>query len=269
MDPKPRSRSPRRSRLPRTRGDGPWQHCARVAFVGAPPHPRGWTPFSLDPDLASSGSPAPAGMDLSLHSSLLRSSRLPRTRGDGPAAQSQEDAILQAPPHPRGWTLRHGGCAKGAGGSPAPAGMDLRTGRTESSLSGLPRTRGDGPAVTGALSAAGLAPPHPRGWTPTGGASIWQTSGSPAPAGMDPEGVSEALGRQRLPRTRGDGPPAMLAAAPAAGAPPHPRGWTSAPSGCDWRSDGSPAPAGMDPKPWRHSHRIVRLPRTRGDGPHP
>ena len=35
-----------------------------------------------------------------------RDRRLPRTRGDGPDALDALDALLQAPPHTRGWTRR-------------------------------------------------------------------------------------------------------------------------------------------------------------------
>ena len=48
----------------------------------------------------------------------------------------------------------------------------------------------------------------------------------PAHAGMDPTSPSRPPPSGGLPRTRGDGPPLIIAKAPDAPAPPHTRGWT-------------------------------------------
>ena len=84
MDRSPTQRSQRRSRFPRTGGDGPlyaewWFH--RGEF---PPHGRGWTRGSeavIEPVLVS---PARAGMDLALVGGFLLALSFPRTGGDGP-----------------------------------------------------------------------------------------------------------------------------------------------------------------------------------------
>ncbi len=131
----------------------------------------------------------------------------------------------------------------------------------------LPRTRGDGPPRNGQGSHSRRAPPHPRGWTLRAMDGCCGCAGSPAPAGMDPGCAQRLPPDDRLPRTRGDGPNFRAYSHLDIRAPPHPRGWTHAYSNPQGDSDGSPAPAGMDPPPDRRHHRTRRLPRTRGDGP--
>ena len=94
-----------RTRLPRTRGDGP----------GGP----------VRPPHRGSGFPAHAGMDRTPGMASIVSLRLPRTRGDGPGGPVR-------PPH-RG------------SGFPAHAGMDRTPGMASIVSLRLPRTRGDGP----------------------------------------------------------------------------------------------------------------------------
>ena len=50
-------------------------------------------------------------------------------------------------------------------------------------------------------------------------------------------------------------------------APPHTRGWTRGRRALPEPAEGSPAHAGMDPRPLPARKRASRLPRTRGDGP--
>ena len=95
--------------LPRTRGDGPWQHCARMAWCGASPHTRGWTPRRRDRLGRGCGFPAHAGMDPSRAPACPGSRRLPRTRGDGPCRKSPPVPCWKASPHTRGWTPTAGG----------------------------------------------------------------------------------------------------------------------------------------------------------------
>ncbi len=52
------------------------------------------------------------------------------------------------------------------------------------------------------------APPPTRGWTLLARAWHLHTAGSPAHAGMDPWRAGTPTRRNRLPRPRGDGPPA-------------------------------------------------------------
>ena len=176
-----------------------------------------------------------------------RSGRLPRTRGDGPATDHARPASAPASPHTRGWTLPGPRSAHRGAGFPAHAGMDPAYPLPERPAAGLPRTRGDGPAI-GSLTAT-------RG------------TGFPAHAGMDPTGGRSGWVRLRLPRTRGDGPAGECVSGPGMGASPHTRGWTPAQPPPSPLPAGFPAHAGMDPYGPVAKNAGLRLPRTRGDGP--
>ncbi len=287
MDPRIRSRSRPAAWLPRTRGDGPEPRDRPQLHHWAPPHPRGWTryrryrhmachgspaPAGMDPRCSSRsppsvGSPAPAGMDPFLRSQRRARVWLPRTRGDGPEISRGGKVVPRAPPHPRGWTRLHDRERQGHRGSPAPAGMDPRYGDPAERPGGLPRTRGDGPLTSLHQGCRRPAPPHPRGWTRVDLARPGASSGSPAPAGMDPRTGAPFRSARRLPRTRGDGPHQGAAETAERGAPPHPRGWTGLQGRPICLRQGSPAPAGMDPRSSRSPRPVSRLPRTRGDGP--
>ena len=92
------------------------------------------------------------------------------------------------------------------------------------------------------------APPHPRGSTPGAGRTAPCATGSPAPAGIDPD-----LRDCRASDCNGSPAPAgidpSMPASPTALAP------------------GSPAPAGIDPHRATLTRDARRLPRTRGDRP--
>ena len=84
MDPR-RSCGPCSCRgLPRTRGDGPFISLLNTDVDPASPHTRGWTRHGCDTGRRPSGFPAHAGMDRRVLADMGVSSRLPRTRGDGP-----------------------------------------------------------------------------------------------------------------------------------------------------------------------------------------
>ena len=91
--------------------------------------------------------------------------------------------------------------------------------------------------------------------------------GSPASAGMVPSNTQNLNYQYGFPRQRGDGPErrCLLEAAP--GVPPPARGW----SRHRWRYRlqrlGSPASAGMVPRPASRQSSGSRFPRQRGDGP--
>ena len=126
MDPPSSRGATPRSWLPRTRGDGP------------PRLPR--------PDPASAGFPAHAGMDPHFSGPGRPAVGLPRTRGDGPLGDDGVAVAAQASPHTRGWTRFGRSIRRVPKGFPAHAGMDPRRAAKPSCSSGLPRTRGDGPA---------------------------------------------------------------------------------------------------------------------------
>ena len=186
MDPPARPRTSPRSRLPRTRGDGPrWCRWA-LGVIRASPHTRGWTRPALQGVHRDLGFPAHAGMDPSAIRASASSRWLPRTRGDGPGSPPGLAAAIAASPHTRGWT-RHvtAGRARDAG-FPAHAGMDPPRSGGGRSGRRLPRTRGDGPATVTLTLRSALASPHTRGWTPRGLHGDTRAGGFPAHAGMDP-----------------------------------------------------------------------------------
>ncbi len=152
-------------------------------------------------------------------------------------------------------------------GSPAPAGMVPAACSWMLFRLWFPRTRGDGPQAEADRDIPKLVPPHPRGWSRGSVPPADRMTGSPAPAGMVPRRERRCCSDRRFPRTRGDGPPALIRLTTSQSVPPHPRGW-SLPS--DPERDalrGSPAPAGMVPFRALPSRRRKRFPRTRGDGP--
>ena len=243
-----RSQEPRSQLgLPRTRGDGPLAGPIARQATAAPPHTRGWTRVLARMRHARIGSPAHAGMDRRRASSGRQSSRLPRTRGDGPVVVTRIDPFGAAPPHTRGWTASGTRRLAGTPGSPAHAGMDPDRHRLHVPCDGLPRTRGDGPYVNAVSWSGREAPPHTRGWTRVFTVRGHRQAGSPAHAGMDPYDVYPILYLSR--------------------APPHTRGWTVGQRFEPGRGAGSPAHAGMDPADGSGTRPCAWLPRTRGDGP--
>ncbi len=93
-------------RLPRTRGDRPLSPCWNTPHKTSPPHPRGSTPVFRLQALAGEVSPAPAGIDPAICSTVRSTLCLPRTRGDRPWPQIWSTMPAESPPHPRGSTSR-------------------------------------------------------------------------------------------------------------------------------------------------------------------
>ena len=193
--------------------------------------------------------------------------RFPRTRGDGPSAESDRRPRLTFPPHARGWTLSASFAHSTGTVSPARAGMDPHATARSRPGPRFPRTRGDGPFSSRRAFFSAAFPPHARGWTlpaPGRGARL---PVSPARAGMDPSCPWARCAASRFPRTRGDGPDRGAAIDPPRWFPPHARGWTVASSSRARDRTVSPARAGMDPGDRRRGLGVRRFPRTRGDGP--
>ncbi len=91
---------------------------------------------------------------------------------------------IQAPPLARGWSLPIYDQVGGRLGSPARAGM-VPVGRAYGeAVSGLPRSRGDGPEALDKVLADAAAPPLARGWSLRGPCYALRGTGSPARAGM-------------------------------------------------------------------------------------
>ena len=116
------------------------------------------------------------------------------------------------------------------------------------------------------LRAAG-APPHTRGSTLGVDRLLAPYKGSPAHAGIDLRFLIRINNLGRLPRTRGDRPPAPPPPAAGLRAPPHTRGSTHCSTTWGHPLAGSPAHAGIDLVCGAEPYRLVWLPRTRGDRP--
>ena len=166
MDPPASRWRPPGGRLPRLRGDGPFERYGTTWLEEAAPPTRGWTPLPHIRCEARQGCPAYAGMDLLLSSTCPAGKRLPRLRGDGPVAAQASDWAYSAAPPTRGWTLMVGVAIASAMGCPAYAGMDRGRRRCPSNGYRLPRLRG--------------------GWTRRRSLEPTPYRGCPAYAGMDP-----------------------------------------------------------------------------------
>ncbi len=243
-----------KDRLPRSRGDGPITPPALTSPLEAPPLARGWTRPQAAGLAEAEGSPARAGMDPTAWRRPMPICRLPRSRGDGPPGMVIPRARRKAPPLARGWTLPLGASPAASLGSPARAGMHPSSCSTTRRLRWLPRSRGDGPLLVHRAGPQREAPPLARGWTPRQINGLRRESGSPARAGMDPREADMDCGRQRLPRSRGDGPASDTASRNPTEAPPLARGWTPWPNSPTARRQGSPARAGMAPSRRTREH---------------
>ena len=165
MDPMRWPRSAGRHRIPRTRGDGPFSTVTPVRLLRDSPHTRGWTRWHRSLTPRRSGFPAHAGMDRGSGASSSASRRIPRTRGDGPSAGISVTSEAVDSPHTRGWTQPGNPRQRAPSGFPAHAGMDPAGQPATTPRSGIPRTRGDGPAPLEGRIAWSMDSPHTRGWT--------------------------------------------------------------------------------------------------------
>ena len=180
------------------------------------------------------------------------STRLPRSRGDGPTNPVPQAGYMPAAPLTRGWTPASASAAGSAGGCPAHAGMDPPERIATRCVYGLPRSRGDGPASHGVRRTSAEAAPLTRGWTRVDRGSWRALRGCPAHAGMDPCPRTSPWPNSRLPRSRGDGPGVFTGYSSGREAAPLTRGWTHYGRGEQWLAWGCPAHAGMDPpRLWR------------------
>ena len=247
MDPAAALPSPRAAGLPRTRGDGPRETPWRRLSSGASPHTRGWTALQPLPRARHLGFPAHAGMDRARGTCSDAQTGLPRTRGDGPCPSSRGRSPQLASPHTRGWTPTAPPPRRRTRGFPAHAGMDRRSLARRGGARGLPRTRGDGPALRKTTRVLDAASPHTRGWTGARRAAGRRHGGFPAHAGMDPTVTGSVACTCGLPRTRGDGPWSETQRRIVSAASPHTRGWTRPARRGPRRAAGFPAHAGMDP----------------------
>ena len=171
--------------MPRSRGDGPSTASLSCSFTAVAPLARGWTPGVYQLLKAKDGCPARAGMDQGARDYLVPSRGLPRSRGDGPLSVLSSCVGRRVAPLARGWTPADPLMTFGVGGCPARAGMDPVAKHPARVLSGLPRSRGDGPRAFDTAALRLEVAPLARGWTPASLAAHRDPPGCPARAGMD------------------------------------------------------------------------------------
>ena len=296
-------------RLPRVRGDRPSASSPAHSGHSSPPRTRGSTLFPPWPERPQPVSPAYAGIDRRKERPEAIKLGLPRVRGDRPHSDQSLGRLRPSPPRTRGSTFRLHGAALRRPVSPAYAGIDRPSVTTSIGRLGLPRVRGDRPALALADLLYRGSPPRTRGSTGIMRGSTHQravsprTRGStekregraklaavsPAHAGIDLRARVGELRLTGLPRARGDRPSASLSFPISARSPPRSRGSTwrgfqcfgqgkSPPRsrGPTWdllshvtETTVSPALAGIDPRPGPPEDHRLCLPRTRGDRPKP
>ncbi len=220
---------------PARAGMDPCRRWATAALDWAPPLARGWTPAIAAMPACMRGSPARAGMDPRRHGTEPGRYPAPPLARGWTLHAITEPAATAAPPLARGWTVSCEGRYHMVPGSPARAGMDPEMcdgsagqtrapplargwtpalafareqitglprsrgdgpdyGRRAARLRRLPRSRGDGPHCASSADAVPAAPPLARGWTLPGGARERHRHGSPARAGMDPSSATRRFG---------------------------------------------------------------------------
>ncbi len=104
IDPNHRSRGGTARRLPRMRGDRPFNPGNITGHSPAAPHARGSTLGFTARALVSSGCPACAGIDPTTCGSTRSTAGLPRMRGDRPVYAGVKQELTAAAPHARGST---------------------------------------------------------------------------------------------------------------------------------------------------------------------
>ncbi len=136
------------SGLPRVRGDRPYMRTQVRLQALSPPRTRGSTLPALFAAQDQEVSPAYAGIDPRATASHTGRTGLPRVRGDRPAASRSISTAISSPPRTRGSTRAAQQVAMDDGVSPAYAGIDLYQSAGQQSDTGLPRVRGDRPALS-------------------------------------------------------------------------------------------------------------------------
>ncbi len=152
------------------------------------------------------GYPVHAGIDHDRICSRTTVCRLPRTRGDRPIICPYGYASRTATPYTRGSTSAHLPAGSPQQGYPVHAGIDLIVQPRSPQLYGLPRTRGDRPALGTFEAMEDAATPYTRGSTAVTSILYASEMGYPVHAGIDRRAVFNARLIFWLPRTRGDRP---------------------------------------------------------------
>ncbi len=264
------SRTPRlrrRSRAPRSRGDGPGLAVEQLLIEGCSPLARGWSPTGTTPSSPGSVLPARAGMVSPAPSRDARGPGAPRSRGDGPYISPLFFTSPGCSPLARGWSHELEQSEAQVLVLPARAGMVPVGPYLPGEVGGAPRSRGDGPASGSSRRESGWCSPLARGWSRADAMMRRATFVLPARAGMVPLRRSGSTPRRRAPRSRGDGPASGPRTASAPPCSPLARGWSRLAAVREALARVLPARAGMVRTRTAPRRCSSRAPRSRGDGP--
>ena len=121
-----RAPSPRATRLPRARGDGPAGTWVERSDGLSPPCSRGWARLRHSARAQPGVSPVLAGMGPCQPRRALHRRCLPRARGDGPVVYLAGAGVDVSPPCSRGWAGKRASLDQPASVSPVLAGMGPR-----------------------------------------------------------------------------------------------------------------------------------------------
>ena len=152
--------------LPRMRGDPPEVIEVIDSQLESTPHARGSTLHRSGCRISFPVYPACAGIHRHAIMKSNKTSRLPRMRGDPPLYGAITPTASLSTPHARGSTPIAYSTRVEGWVYPACAGIHPRTHICHSRSSGLPRMRGDPPAVANAAGTLLESTPHARGSTP-------------------------------------------------------------------------------------------------------
>ena len=232
-------------RVPRPRGDGPSGRFRRRLWTTRSPPARGWPVGGEGAAPRLYAFPARAGM--ARHPGEVRQDRrrVPRPRGDGPAATGCRRRPARRSPPARGWPGRASLRATTAAAFPARAGMarSRRCGRP--GFPGVPRPRGDGPILRSMFLSGFSRSPPARGWPGIPQSECQAYFAFPARAGMARRRSVPCPESQRVPRPRGDGPFAEEFGRKVVERSPPARGWPGMPQSECQAYFAFPARAGM------------------------
>ncbi len=153
-------------------------------------------------------------------------SRIPHTRGDGPALQDSACAHPAYSPHAWGWTETRRREATPRLVFPTRVGMDRRVKRTSLKNHGIPHTRGDGPRRRSLILVLAAYSPHAWGWTGRKRDRRQVARVFPTRVGMDRSCRAARFVTVCIPHTRGDGPTRSATAIVFGPYSPRAWGWT-------------------------------------------
>ena len=211
--------------------------------------------------------PAHAGMARASRTKEPAAAGVPRPRGDGPSISPALSMAPKRSPPTRGWPDRRDPLAHDARAFPAHAGMARNARRTSAPRASVPRPRGDGPRRTSPGSTPATRSPPTRGWPDADPVAVHTPDAFPAHAGMARRGPPHLPRHARVPRPRGDGPPAGAGSVLSARRSPPTRGWPGAGEFLVVFVVAFPAHAGMARRSGFRGRQGCRVPRPRGDGP--